>query len=398
MDNMHPQVFIFVGGVMKSKSIFYRTASLLLIFPVVLTCSSCGKKNSATTMNLIKTEGTVGVDDAKGKSLKLIENMGLYSGYGVGTQTESYAWINFDDAKLSKLDQDSKVLIEKDGGKLEIDVQSGSMFFNITEALGEDESMDIHTSTMLVGIRGTSGWVVEDGSKSSVALLHGKAETTLSTSTGEENVTIGAMEVLNIEQEGETVSYEVQQLEDVPDFVEEELAQTSVTLFEVLGVMEEHEITEDEFWYATTNMCMDILGKTSLQVLVPYVPDGWGAPNGGIDGGMPTDFPSVNLQIGVSLASNLMDVPDSEPQVHGNYFIWIEDIPEDAFKTRYQKMYIAKNTSTPDNFGRYEAVCFALSTRKMYEEDYWIPGRHIDDEVIMQLFNTEYDMILSQLE
>ena len=45
-----------------------------------------------------------------------------------------------------------------------------------------------------------------------------------------------------------TVSYEVQQLEDVPDFVEEELAQTSVTLFEVLGVMEEHEITEDEFW------------------------------------------------------------------------------------------------------------------------------------------------------
>lgn len=395
---MHPQVFIFVGGIMKSKSIFFRTASLLLMLPIALTCSSCGKENAATTMSLIKTEGTVGVDDAKGKSIQLMENMGLYSGYGVGTQTESYAWINFDDVKLSKLDQDSKVLIEKDGGKLEVDVQSGSMFFNITEALGEDESMDIHTSTMLVGIRGTSGWVVSDGSKSSVALLHGKAETTLSTSIGEENVTIGAMEVLNIEQEGENVSYEVQQLEDVPDFVEEELAQTAVTLFEVLGVMEEHEITEDEFWYATTDMCMDILGKTSLQVLVPYVPDGWGAPNGRIDGGMPTDFPSVNLQIGVSLSSNLMDVPDNEAQAHGDYFIWTEDLPEDTFGNRYQRMYIAKNTSTPDNFGRYEAVCFTLSTRKMYEEDYWIPGRHIDDEVITELFNTQYDMILSQLE
>lgn len=383
---------------MKSKSIFFRTASLLLMLPIALTCSSCGKENAATTMSLIKTEGTVGVDDAKGKSIQLMENMGLYSGYGVGTQTESYAWINFDDVKLSKLDQDSKVLIEKDGGKLEVDVQSGSMFFNITEALGEDESMDIHTSTMLVGIRGTSGWVVSDGSKSSVALLHGKAETTLSTSIGEENVTIGAMEVLNIEQEGENVSYEVQQLEDVPDFVEEELAQTAVTLFEVLGVMEEHEITEDEFWYATTDMCMDILGKTSLQVLVPYVPDGWGAPNGRIDGGMPTDFPSVNLQIGVSLSSNLMDVPDNEAQAHGDYFIWTEDLPEDTFGNRYQRMYIAKNTSTPDNFGRYEAVCFTLSTRKMYEEDYWIPGRHIDDEVITELFNTQYDMILSQLE
>ena len=383
---------------MKPKSIFYQTASLLLIFPIVFTCSSCGKENAATTMNLIKTEGTVGVDDAKGKSLKLIENMGLYSGYGVGTQTESYAWIHFDDAKLSKLDQDSKVLIEKDGGKLKIDVRSGSMFFNITEALGEEESMDIRTSTMLVGIRGTSGWVVDNGSKSSVALLHGKAQAALPAGTGEENVTIGAMEVLNIEQEGETVSYEVQQLEDVPDFVEEELADTAVTLFEVLGVMEEHEITEDEFWYAAKDMCMDILGKTSLNALVPYIPDGWGAHDGGIDGGMPADFPSVNLQIGVSFASNLMDVPDSEPQAHGNYLIWTEDIPEDAFRTRYQKMYLVKNTSAPDDFGRYEAVLFTLSTRRMYEEDYWIPGRHIDEEVITELFNTEYDMILRQLQ
>ena len=87
---------------MKSKSIFYKMVSLLSIFSVVLTCSSCGKENAATTMNLIKAEGTVDVNDAKGKSLKLIENMGLYNGYGVGTQMESYAWINFDDVKLSK--------------------------------------------------------------------------------------------------------------------------------------------------------------------------------------------------------------------------------------------------------------------------------------------------------
>lgn len=383
---------------MKPKSTLYKGVILLLIFTIALVCSSCGKENAATTMNLIKTEGTVGVDDAKGKSLKLMENMGLYSGYGVGTQSESYAWINFDDVKLSKLDQDSRVSIEKDGGKLEIDVQSGSMFFNITETLGEDESMDIRTSTMVVGIRGTSGWVVNDGSKSSVALLHGKAGTSLLTDSGTEDITIGAMEILNIEQQGETVSYEIQQLEEVPDFVEEELAQTPVTLFEVLGVMEEHEITEDEFSYASKAMCLDILGKNSLNVLVPYIPDGWNAYDGRIDGGMPANFPSVNLQIGVSLSANLTAVPDSEPQTQGNYFIWIEDVPEDTFGNRYQRMYIAKNTSTPDSFGRYETVCFTLRTQKMHSEDYWIPGRHIDDEVIRELFNTEVDMILSQLE
>lgn len=46
---------------------------------------------------------------------------------------------------------------------LELYVRSGSLFFDVTEPLEEDESMDIRTSTMAVGIRGTSGWVeVED--------------------------------------------------------------------------------------------------------------------------------------------------------------------------------------------------------------------------------------------
>lgn len=389
---------------MKSKSIFYKTASLLLIFPIVLTCSSCGKKNAATTMNLIKTEGEVGVDDATGKSLQLIENMRLYSGYGVGTQTESYAWINFDDVKMSKLDQDSEILIKKDGGKLEIDVRSGSMFFNITEALGEDESMDIRTSTMVVGVRGTSGWVVENGSKSSVALLHGKAETTLSTSVGEENVTIGAMEVLHVEQEGETVSYEVQQLKDVPDFVEEELAQTEVTLFEVLGVMEEHGVLKEEFsWAGKHNgyeydIYDDILGDKTLTVLVPYIPGGWTRYNGLIDGGQGTGFEPINLEIGVSLYANQMELPDTEPVEHNGYLIYTDYEPENVFRTRYHRMYIVKKSATPDNFDRYDAICFTLSVRRMYEEDYWKPGRHVEDSVIEGLFLAEYDMILGQLE
>lgn len=384
---------------MKQEHIFCKAVSSLLIAAALLACTSCGKENEAATMKLIKAEGAVSVDDAKGKSLKPIENMGLHSGYGVGTQTESYAWINLDDVKLAKLDQDSRVAIEKEGKKLAIDVQSGSMFFNITKALGEDESMDIRTSTMIVGIRGTSGWVIDNDGKSSIALLHGKAEAAISTDSGTENITIGAMEVLNIEQEGETVSYEIRQLEEIPDFVEEEIVQTPVTLFEVLGVMEEHEITEDEFWYATRNMCMDIIGKDSLKVLVPYIPDGWGAYNGGIRGGMPTEFLSVNLEIGVSFDTNLTKVPDSEPRVYGGYLIWTEDLPEedDAFGNRYQSVYIAKNPSTPDEFGRCEVLRFTLRTRKIYEENYWIPGRHIEAEVIEGLFKIEYDMIISQL-
>lgn len=383
---------------MKSGNVFCKKASLLLLTSILLTCSSCGKENAATTMKLIKTEGAVSVDDAKGKSLEPMENMGLYSGYGIGTQTESYAWINLDDVKLTKMEQDSRVAIEKDGNKLQIDVQSGSLFFNITEALDEDEAINIRTSTMSIGIRGTSGWVVNDGGLSSIALLHGKVEVSLSTGAGEEDVTVGAMEVLNVRQEGENISYEIQPLGDIPEFVDEEIALTPVTLFEVMGVMEEHEVTEDEFWHCEQGVCQDILGKDSLNVLVPYVSGGWNKRNGSIDGGISSDFTPVNLSIGVSVDTNLMEVPAGEPEVHGDYFVWVDNGKENTFGEREQVVCIAKSSSRLDNFGRCYAVRFILSTRRIYKEDYWIPGRPVSDEVIQGLFEAEYNMILDQLK
>ncbi|MDE6942922.1 MAG: FecR family protein [Lachnospiraceae bacterium] len=219
---------------MKSKSTLYKGAILLLIFPIALACSSCGKENAATTMNLIKTEGTVDVDDAKGKSLKLMENMGLYSGYGIGTQSESYAWINFDDVKLSKLDQDSRVSIEKDGRKLEIDVQSGSIFFNITEALGENESMDIRTSTMTCGIRGTCGWVMANGSTSCLTLLDGTVECIILVDGQEETVTVNAKESLIVDEDDGNITYEMVPLtfDDVPEFVQEEVVNEPLAMEE----------------------------------------------------------------------------------------------------------------------------------------------------------------------
>lgn len=89
--------------------------------------------------------------------MPLLENLGLYSGYGINTHLVSYAWINLDDVKLTKLDQNSGIIIQKEGKALNIEIKSGSLFFNVTEPLGDDETMDIRTSTILVGIRGTCG-------------------------------------------------------------------------------------------------------------------------------------------------------------------------------------------------------------------------------------------------
>ena len=174
-----------------------RLTALALSLALLLT--SCAGGASATTMHLRKTEGSVGVSDGEGKDVTPKNNLGLYSGYQVGTQAESYAWIDLDKVKLTKLDQDSEVEINKEGKKLEIDVKSGSLFFNVTEPLTDDETMNIATATMMVGIRGTCGWVTDN----TAALLEG----TVSVTAGGQEATINAGEMAVLTESGEiTVS------------------------------------------------------------------------------------------------------------------------------------------------------------------------------------------------
>ena len=61
----------------------------------------------ASVMQLMKAEGSVGVLDDGGKDISIMERMNLYSGYQIGTESESYAWINLDHVKLIKMDESS---------------------------------------------------------------------------------------------------------------------------------------------------------------------------------------------------------------------------------------------------------------------------------------------------
>ena len=162
------------------KKLFRRGIALLLSLSLALGCAGCGSTDStgmsasAATMFLRKTEGAVTVSDAEGQSIEPAENLGLYSGYGMGTEAESFAWIDLDKVKLAKLDEYSEAAISKDGKNLSIEIQSGSLFFNVTEPLADDETMEIRTSSMMVGIRGTCGWVTEN----TAALLEGTVTVT----------------------------------------------------------------------------------------------------------------------------------------------------------------------------------------------------------------------------
>lgn len=203
------------------KGIFRRAAAFLPALAMVL--SACGSRIQATTMHLKRTEGLVGVADSTGQPVAPRDELSLFSGYSVDTGPESFAWVDLDSVKLTKLDEESAIEITKNGRALEIEVKSGSLFFNITEPLEEDESLTIRCSTMVVGIRGTCGWVqMLDEKNMNIALLEGKVECTAK----DQRASVSAGEIALLSEEPEQGEITIQELtaEDVPAFVGAEVA------------------------------------------------------------------------------------------------------------------------------------------------------------------------------
>ncbi len=152
--------------------------TLTTVFPLAPIYSvGATKSDKAVTIRLMKTEGTVTVTDSSSKERSVTEDMRLYDGDHEITDVTSYAWMSLDESKAIKLDEESESEVRKKGKKLEVLLDSGSLFFNVTQPLAEDETLNIRTSTMIAGIRGTCGWVrILDGLTTRVYLLDGKLD------------------------------------------------------------------------------------------------------------------------------------------------------------------------------------------------------------------------------
>lgn len=113
---------------------------------------------SATTMRVIRYEGTVNLkDDGVLKTLR--ENLRLNSGNEIDTDAQSLVSISLDESKVVTVDELSSADFSQSGKNLNLNLKSGSLYFDVQKPLAADENFDISTSTMIVGIRGTSGWV-----------------------------------------------------------------------------------------------------------------------------------------------------------------------------------------------------------------------------------------------
>ncbi|MBO5330438.1 MAG: FecR domain-containing protein, partial [Anaerotignum sp.] len=206
---------------MKKFLTFLLTLAMVVS---LLPATAFAANNTATTMRLAKTQGTVAVTNVTGKKVKQTSNMKLYNGYKLKTGAKSYAWISLDDTKVAKLDANSAVSVQKSGQKLTLYLSSGNLFFNVKESLKGSESLHIKTSTMTTGIRGTSGCVrVINPRVSEIHLLTGRIEVFAEHPemhlTKSEVLTAGTMATSLIDQEamqltGEQVEIIVKELDE----------------------------------------------------------------------------------------------------------------------------------------------------------------------------------------
>ena len=113
-------------------------------------------------MKMVYSEGTVAVYDNEGYELEVEDNLKLQDGDSMKTEADSLAYIALDQDRFVTLMQQSSAEFIKKGKKLKLDLTKGRIFFNIDSKLKSGESLDICTSSMIVGIRGTSGYIDTD--------------------------------------------------------------------------------------------------------------------------------------------------------------------------------------------------------------------------------------------
>lgn len=173
----------YMGGKGMDKSLVNKARRILasVLIAAVCVCNMAvpafAEEAIAASFRLYQTEGTVTVQNQNGKEMTAMQDMKLFNGYQVSTEQKSYAWFEADSTKLFKMDAVSNLEVRKKGKQSELLLNSGNLFFNVTEHLQDDEVLNIRTSSMVVGIRGTSGWVkVIDQYHTILYMLEGSVE------------------------------------------------------------------------------------------------------------------------------------------------------------------------------------------------------------------------------
>ncbi|MBP8969367.1 MAG: FecR domain-containing protein [Lachnospiraceae bacterium] len=156
---------------MKKKTLITIISAALILIAAIIVIIFTVSRMSATTMRLIRYDGEITLTTESGKSLEAVEDRRLTNGNILNTKTESQAWVLLDTDRVVTLMEESTASFIQKGKKLTLNLEEGRIFFDIDRSLENDESFEICTSTMIIGVRGTSGYVDSDENGNSVLYL-----------------------------------------------------------------------------------------------------------------------------------------------------------------------------------------------------------------------------------
>ncbi len=201
-----------------------RTSLAIVAIVAVFTLTACAlcacsSSKTAAVMRLIRADGDVLLESADGKTVGVTLNARLTDGQKLRTGDDSVATVSMDDKKIASLDEKSAAEFRASGRSLEITVTEGQVFFDVMEKLNDDELFDIKTSTMVVGIRGTSGLVgIDAEGRDCLYLTDGTVSVSINGSDSKETVKSG--EALTVEMENGVPKIEKEKYDPgkLPDF------------------------------------------------------------------------------------------------------------------------------------------------------------------------------------
>ncbi len=205
----------------KKKLIPIIAVAAVAVIAVVAFVIIRGNNLSASTMRMLRTEGVVKLFEADHEK-SITKNLRLNAGNVLNTENSSLAGIALDDTKILTIDELSSIKVDQKGKKLDVNLTAGSLYFEVTKKLDSDETFDIRTSTMVVGIRGTSGYIAVDKNGEDVVMI-----------------TDGEVEVIGTNPvTGETKKIKVKAGQQVKAYLYNDRTKDSI-MFEVEDVKEE---------------------------------------------------------------------------------------------------------------------------------------------------------------
>lgn len=140
------------------KNEFIRRCSVLAMI-VVLMLSLCpavlAESHSDSVIQLQNCEGEVRILDADGNSRPISEDGRFDSGESLTTGENAMASISLDETKVLTLDAMTQVTFTKENHHITLKLSSGRLLLDVQQKLDENETFEIQTSNMTVGIRGT---------------------------------------------------------------------------------------------------------------------------------------------------------------------------------------------------------------------------------------------------